>query len=301
MGLKVDIDTYEGAKEGIPRLIKLFKRHSIPASFFAVMGPEHSGRAVFRLFTHKGFLKKMLRTKAPKAYGLKTLLYGTLLPGPMMSEKLKHHYRMIISEGFELGVHGYDHIAWHNDLTKWSEEKIRGEYDKIREAYRKIAGKDPESLGTPGWQESADHLKVTDSLGFSYRSDTRFSQPFYPEKDGYASSVPEIPTTFPSLDEVLGNEDVLKGKGPFDVMMQRLQEGKINIFTLHTELEGRFYLRFFEEFILKLKEKKGMEFLTLQAIADRVRENDDIPRRSFHMGEVPGRAGKVAIGGEVSA
>ena len=37
----------------------------VPASFFVAMGPDHSGRAIRRLFTHKGFLQKMLRTGAP--------------------------------------------------------------------------------------------------------------------------------------------------------------------------------------------------------------------------------------------
>jgi len=295
-GFKVDIDTYEGGREGIPNLINLFKNHNIPASFFAVMGPEHSGRAVFRIFTHKGFLKKMLRTKAPKAYGLKTLLYGTLLPGPMMGEKLKSQYRLIIDEGFELGVHGYDHISWHNNLTKWTEERIKTEYEKVMEAYRKISGTYPIGLGTPGWQESRNHLKVTDTLGIKYRSDMRADGPFFPVKDGYESKILEIPTTFPSLDEVLGNEEMLKGKKPVDVMMENVQPGKINIFTLHTELEGRFYLRFLEEFIIKLKEVKGIEFLTLRDISEKVNREHDVPKKAFHMGELPGRAGLIAIG-----
>ncbi|MCK5591750.1 MAG: polysaccharide deacetylase family protein [Candidatus Pacebacteria bacterium] len=293
-GFKVDIDTYEGGKEDIPNLIRLFKKHDIPASFFGVMGPDHSGRAAFRVFTHKGFLRKMIRTKAPSQYGLKTMLYGTLLPGPFMPVKLKKHYKNIIDEGFELGMHGYDHIAWHNNLTRWSEERIRNEYKKMMQAYSDAIGEDVKSLGTPGWQESIRHIKVTDSLGFSYRSDTRFSQPYFPSIDGYVSNTLEIPTTFPSLDEIMGRED-MQEKNPVEYMMQYFEKDKVNIFTLHTELEGRSYLGFLEEFILKLKEIENIEFLTLSDISKRICQKKDIPKKTFHMGEVKGRAGLVAI------
>ena len=295
-GFKVDIDTYEGAKTGIPNLIALFKKYDIPASFFGVMGPDHSGRAVFRVFTQKGFLKKMLRTNAPSQYGLKTMLYGTLLPGPEMSVKLRSHYRSIIDEGFELGMHGYDHIDWHNNLTRWSEDRIRDEYKKMMQAYRDITDCDAKSLGTPGWQESVEHIKVTDSLGILYRSDTRFSQPFLPSQSGFVSKVLEIPTTFPSLDELLGLKD-MQGKSAAEYLMQYFEKDKVNIFTLHTELEGRSYLGFLEDFIIRLKEVENIEFLTLCDIAERVYQKSDAPNKTFHMGEVKGRAGLVAIAG----
>ncbi len=297
-GFKVDIDTYEGGLTGIPNLVDLFKKHHIPASFFGVMGPDHSGRAAFRVFTHKGFLKKMLRTKAPKIYGIRTLLYGTLLPGPMMCEKLGDAYRMILQEGFELGMHGYDHIAWHNRLTGWTEEKIQPEYEKMISAYRKMAGRAPESLGTPGWQESLNHIRVTDRLGIAYRSDMRFSQPFFPVGEGYASRVLEIPTTFPSLDEILGNSDQTSESSLVTAMMKSLQRGKVNVFTLHTELEGRSYLPFLEEFILELKKVDGLEFLNLRSIAERALKNGPVVQKAFSMGEVSGRAGLVAVAGE---
>jgi undecaprenyl phosphate-alpha-L-ara4FN deformylase len=292
---KVDVDTFEGGKQGIPSLLRLFKKHGVPASFFGAMGPDHSGRAVFRVFTHKGFLKKMLRTKATRLYGLKTMLYGTLLPGPIMAEKLQDEYRMVISEGFELGLHGYDHIAWHNGLATWGEERIRSEYEKMFSLYRKVAGQDPLGFAAPGWQESAAHLKASDAMGIRFRSDTRFGQPCFLSAGGYRSQTLEVPTTFPSLDEVLGREDMVRGKELTDVMMGCLGPGKCNVFTLHTELEGRFYLHFLEEFILKLKQVKGLEFLTVGQMASRVQQQGRASEGTFRMDEVPGRAGLVAV------
>ena len=82
LGLKVDVDTLSGLTEGIPALLKVFAAREIRASFFVALGPDNSGRAIFRVFRQRGFLEKMLRTRAPSVYGFPTMLYGTVLPAP---------------------------------------------------------------------------------------------------------------------------------------------------------------------------------------------------------------------------
>src|SRR5947209_55429 len=79
--LKVDVDTLRGTRERVPRLTALFQKHEIDASFYFSVGPDHTGRALRRVF-RKGFAQKVARTSVLKHYGLKTLMYGVLLPGP---------------------------------------------------------------------------------------------------------------------------------------------------------------------------------------------------------------------------
>ena len=62
--LKTDVDTLKGYREGVPRLLEIFRTRKIKASFFFSFGPDNSGKAIRRIF-RKGFVKKMLRTKAP--------------------------------------------------------------------------------------------------------------------------------------------------------------------------------------------------------------------------------------------
>jgi len=81
IGLKVDVDTLRGTREGVPRLTALFKKLNVDATFYFSVGPDHTGRAMRRVF-RKGFAQKVARTSVLKHYGLKTLLYGVLLPGP---------------------------------------------------------------------------------------------------------------------------------------------------------------------------------------------------------------------------
>ena len=81
LALKIDVDTLRGTREGVPNLIMLLKKHAADATFLFSLGPDHTGRAIKRIF-RQGFFGKVRRTSVIKHYGLKTLLYGTVLPGP---------------------------------------------------------------------------------------------------------------------------------------------------------------------------------------------------------------------------
>src|SRR5262249_24320662 len=81
VALQIDGDTYHGLATGLPRLLDALGWRRLPASIYIAMGPDHSGRAVRRLFTHKGFVRKMFRSRALHLYGVRAMLYGTLLPG----------------------------------------------------------------------------------------------------------------------------------------------------------------------------------------------------------------------------
>ena len=43
IGLKVDVDTLRGTREGVPRLAALFKKHGVQATFYFSVGPDHTG------------------------------------------------------------------------------------------------------------------------------------------------------------------------------------------------------------------------------------------------------------------
>jgi undecaprenyl phosphate-alpha-L-ara4FN deformylase len=65
IGLKVDVDTLRGTREGVPRLAALLKKHGVDATFYFSVGPDHTGRAVRRVF-RKGFAQKVARTSVLK-------------------------------------------------------------------------------------------------------------------------------------------------------------------------------------------------------------------------------------------
>ncbi|HSM99012.1 MAG TPA: polysaccharide deacetylase family protein, partial [Gallionella sp.] len=109
LALKIDVDTYRGTREGVPRLVELLQTYNAQATFFFSLGPDHTGRAIKRVF-RPGFLGKVSRTSVLEHYGIKTLLYGTLLPAPDIGAKCADILRMVRDAGFEVGIHCYDHI-----------------------------------------------------------------------------------------------------------------------------------------------------------------------------------------------
>src|SRR5207237_7943309 len=118
VALKVDCATYVGTRDGIPRLLEILDARKIRATFFFTFGPDRSGVAAKRFFTAPGFLHKMLRSGGASLYGFPTVLYGTLLPAPVIGEKCGDTMRSVARAGDETGVHAWDHAAWHDHLDR---------------------------------------------------------------------------------------------------------------------------------------------------------------------------------------
>ena len=126
IALKIDVDTYRGTREGALRLADVLERLGVQATFLFSLGPDHTGRAIRRAF-RRGFLGKVKRTSVLQHYGLKTLLYGVLLPGPRIGKRAGAAMRDIGQRGFEAGVHTWDHVRWQDGVSTASLEWTRRE------------------------------------------------------------------------------------------------------------------------------------------------------------------------------
>jgi peptidoglycan/xylan/chitin deacetylase (PgdA/CDA1 family) len=289
LALKVDVDTLRGYVEGVPRLLDLFGSYGIRASIFFSFGPDNSGKAIRRIF-RRGFLSKMLRTKAPTTYGFKTLLYGTLLPAPMIVESAPHIFRRACEEGHDCGVHAWDHVHLQDRLHTMPEEEFSLQYAGAAKIFTELSGKTPVSYAAPGWQVSSGSLLAEERLNLKYASDTRGRSPFFPTYRGRRFAVPQIPTTLPTMDEILGSAGVTDQTLP-DLWMSCLHEGW-NVLTVHAEMEGISKLCVFENFLKKSLENE-VSFITLSEIADTA----EMETSEVVTGSLPGRAGSVALQG----
>lgn len=286
LAIKIDIDTLKGYLEGLPRLLEILKAHDVKASVFFSMGPDNSGKAIRRVF-RKGFITKMFRTKAPTAYGLKTLLYGTLLKAPMITASNPDLIRRTADEGHDCGIHSWDHVYWQDNLPSLTKDQIRAELERAFSQFEDYAHFRPESCAAPGWQVTPESLSVQDKLRLKYCSDSRGYSPFIPEMGNTTFSTPQIPSTLPTLDEILGT---VKAENVSEHYAKLLHEG-LNVHTIHTEMEGGMMHGVFSDFLDRCK-NMGVEFLTLREVAGKTRK---FPKCRIEMGEIPGRAGKVAL------
>ena len=116
--------------------------------------------------------------------------------------------------------------------------------------------------------------------------------PFYPEMGGERFAVLQIPTTLPTLDEVVGlaGTDIPTLTAYY---LDSLTDG-LNILTVHTELEGKHWIGFLEGFIRKTLER-GFVYKRLIDIAGEYKLNPDVPVCHVEYGFVEGRAGEVCV------
>ena len=78
----------------------------------------------------------------------------------------------------------------------------------------------------------------TQSLGFRYASDTRGMHPFVPVIRGEIVACPQLPTTLPTLDEMIGLAGVTEANAAARLLERTAADPRDHVFTLHAELEG---------------------------------------------------------------
>ncbi len=293
IGLKVDVDTLRGTREGVPRLMALFKRLQIDATFYFSVGPDHTGRALRRVF-RKGFAQKVARTSVLKHYGLKTLLYGVLLPGPHIGQKAGSVMRGVHDAGFEVGLHTYDHVRWQDYVAGATAAWTRAEFERGLGAFERIFGFPPQSHAAAGWQINAHGLDLEREYGLRFASDTRGNSPFFPLLAQGSSPCPQLPTTLPTFDELLGRDGIDESTVADSVFTRSraASDPGVQVFTLHAELEGMLLLDAFESLLLKWRDS-GTDLVPMASIHEFAMQRG-MPSQAVIMGSVAGRSGLLA-------
>ena len=294
IALKIDVDTYRGTLEGVPRLAAALERCGARATFLFSLGPDHTGRALKRVF-RRGFLGKVRRTSVVSHYGVRTLLYGVLLPGPHIGRRCAGELKAIEARGFEVGVHTWDHVKWQDGVARAGAEWTRRQFELACEEFARVFGHAPATHGAAGWQMNAHVPRLQAERAMRYASDTRGRGPFVPLIEGREVPVLQLPTTLPTLDELIGRED-LGDADPIEHLLRVSADGADHVFTLHAELEGGAYLEGFERLLGAWRERGVVltDLATYAASLDPTR----LPRCPIESGSVPGRAGNLAVQAE---
>ena len=295
LALKIDVNTYRGTRDCVPRLIDILQAHGAGATFLFTLGPDRSGRAIRRLFD-PGVFSKAWRNQTVRNYGLRTLFYGTLLPAPDIGAQCADIMRRTRDAGFEVGIHGYDRVLWQHRAAGADAEWTRRQMDLACARFEEIFGEPARVHGAAGWQMNRYAYRLTQRLGFGYCSDTRGSAPFVPIYQAEIVACPQLPTTLPTLDEVIGLNGVTA-----DNAAERLLELTRNppetghVYTAQAEFEGKRLAPVFEKLIEGWR-AQGYELASLHDYLESLATRD-LPRHEVAVGPMAGRAGALALQG----
>jgi hypothetical protein len=226
------------------------------------------------------------------------MLYGTLLAAPDIGGRRETVARMreAAAAGHAVGIHAWDHVDWHDRLPEMTRGEVEEVVAKEHGRFAEIFGECARFQAAPGWSATPLSVEVQEAHGLVATSDTRGGEPFFPIRaDGNPSKVLEIPSTLPTLDELLALS--LRGSGTqaekaCDFLRRGMREGSgstgevepaarardagggalpvvrgaFEVHSIHTEIEGG--AAFFSPFadLLSAWKSDGVEFLTFEDI-----------------------------------
>lgn len=289
IGLRIDVDTFRGTRDGVPALCRILSELTVQASFFFSVGPDNMGRNLWRL-ARPEFFRKMLRSGAPSLYGWDILLRGVLWPGPLIGKKLKHVIRDAARDGHEMGFHAWDHHAWQTGIDGMSEEAIRGSIARGVDMLSDIVGAQHVCSAAPGWKSTDRVLTEKERFPFTFNSDCRGHSVFRPVVSGRVLAQSQVPVTLPTYDELIGRNGIHDGNYN-QHLLSLIRADRLNVLTVHAEAEGIACRGLFRAF-LEEAQAQGHEFTTLGAI---LAETSSVPEGVMAKGHVEGREGWIAI------
>jgi undecaprenyl phosphate-alpha-L-ara4FN deformylase len=138
-------------------------------------------------------------------------------------------------------------------------------------------------------------LRLTQQLGFDYSSDTRGTHPFIPTVNAEIVACPQLPTTLPTLDEIM-NRDGITTENVAQHLLKLTENSPASghVYTLHAELEGGKWLPIFEQ-LLQGWQAQGYELVSMRQYLAGLAGT--LPRHEMVMREVDGRVGTLAVQG----
>ena len=234
LGLKIDVSTRRGTREGVPRLVDLLTRRQARATLFFTLGPDHA-------------------------------LGRRWLPGGDIGRGCREALRGVRQAGFETAIRAFDAVRWTHSVENAKEEWTRNQMQLACEAFLEIFDESATAHGAAGWQMNRHAFRLTQRLGFRYCSDTRGTFPFVPVRDAEIMACPQVPTTLPTLEELIGRDGITVKEVPQRLLqLSESPPATGHVFTLRAEL-GMEFVTVLDEL---LADKKLSPAILLAALAD---------------------------------
>jgi peptidoglycan/xylan/chitin deacetylase (PgdA/CDA1 family) len=263
IALRVEVRTCRGTLEGVPRLVEALRKHAARATFLFALGADHGGRSLLRAGP-RGLSRRIGHRSLLAHHGVKALLYGTVLPGPDIGRRGRDIMRDVRDRGHEVGIAAWNVARWLHSAHAAEARWIAGQMQRAAERFEQIFGVPARVHGAPGWQMNVHAYRLTQRLGFDYCSDTRGTHPFLPVVDAELIASPQIPTTLPTLDELLGGGETALGDAASSMVAKAaaIEAPCGHVYTVRAEFEGMGLAPVFDQ-MLRIWRGAGFEFLQL--------------------------------------
>jgi peptidoglycan/xylan/chitin deacetylase (PgdA/CDA1 family) len=296
LAIKIDVDSLRSTTIGVPRLTALLEANAAGATFLFSVGPDRSGRHIGRMF-RRGMPGRLWRTKAVRDFDISGFLYGSMMPAPDIGNRAADTMRAVRDSGFETGLRAFDQIEWQQHIARRNSQWVGRQMSMARSRYEHIFGEAPRVHGAAGWQMNRSAYRLTQRLDFAYSSDTRGTHPFIPVFQAEVISCPQLPTTLPTLDELIGRDGVDRNNVVQHVLgLTQDSRSSGHVFTASAAFEGLKLLPEFEQ-LLEGWRQQGYDIVSLH---DYVASFDlrALPFHEVSNGLVAGRPGAVALQGK---
>jgi undecaprenyl phosphate-alpha-L-ara4FN deformylase len=238
-------------------------------------------------------------------YGFKTLMYGVLLPGPDIGVKAAAEMRAARDAGFECGIHTWDHVLWQDNVRGKDAQWTVNMMQKSEQRYAQVFGEPPHTHGAAGWQMNQHAFAHHDTLGYGYASDGRAQlrengSLADPQAGPYrfpGMRHIQMPTTLPTLDELLGREidgtELSTENIAAHLLKLTSENRRDHVYTLHAELEGQKLAPIFEQLLSGWK-AQGYQLASMADYYEKIK-HAPLPEHPVQWGELPGRSGELIV------
>jgi len=296
ISLRVDIDFEIGLARGVPYLLDVLAQEDITATFFVTMGPD-GFRYNTKRIKSKNYLQRLLSfnpVKIVSTFGISYLFRQFFGMSGKVGADHPTILRTILENGHELGVHGYDHFWWAENVWDAEEELLRKDMEQGVAAFQRITGNPPHVWAAPNWRCSQASLMLLEDFGFSYGADCRGYGPFRPKIDDWEAKIVQLPITLPCLHEIAQHLHTKDHQRIINHFLSRIQAG-FNVWCIHGYYEGVLERALFRKCVQAIKTHQ-QTWPTLQELSTGL-DQQAVPTGRLLKTHLPGGRGKVSFQG----